>query len=77
MGQETTHELELVFGTDAGTDFTVTVSDCVAEPDAEGVSTVMDTIISKQVLTDNAGNLATYSRAAYHVETRKDTMFTM
>lgn len=74
---ETTHELELVFGTDAGTDFTVSVMDCVAEPDAEAVSTAMDTIISENVLTDNAGNPATYSKAAYHVATTREAMFAM
>ena len=77
MAVETTHELELVFGTDVGTDVTLTVTDCVENPDAEAVSTVMDTIIGEQVLTDNAGNPASIAKAAYHVTTTREAMFTM
>ena len=75
MEQETTHELELVFGTDVNTELTVTVTDCVENPDGEAVSTVMDTIIGKQVLTDNAGNLATIANAAYQIDTPRKTIF--
>ena len=75
MEQETTHELELVFGTDVNTEFTVTITDCVENPDGEAVSTVMDTIIGEQVLTDNAGNLATIAKAAYQIDTTRKTIF--
>ena len=75
MAVETTHELELVFGTDVNTDFTVTVTDCVENPDAEAVSTAMDAMIEQQVLTDNAGNPGTYSKAAYQIDTTKKTIF--
>lgn len=72
---ETTHELELVFETEVKTDVTVTVTDCVAEPDAEAVSTVMDTIISENVLTDSEGNLVVLAKAAYQIDTTKKTIF--
>ena len=75
MDQETTHELELVFGTDVNTEFTVTITDCVANPDGEAVSTVMDTIISEQVLTDNAGNPASIAKAAYQLDKTRKTIF--
>ena len=75
MEMETTHELELVFGTDAGTEFPVSIMDCVENPDAEAVSTAMDAMIEQQVLTDNAGNPGTYSKAAYQIDTTKKTIF--
>ena len=75
MEQETTHELELVFGTDVNTEFTVTVTDCVENPDGEAVSTVMDTIIGEQVLTDNAGNPASIAKAAYQLDKTRKTIF--
>ena len=55
--------LKTVYGTDADTKVTHSMP-CVENPDAENVSTVMDTIVEKNVFTDSEGNPLTISLSA-------------
>ena len=66
--------LKAVFGTDADTKVTHSVP-CVEKPDAENVSTTMDTVISKNVFTDKDGNPLTIALGATVRTTTEEVLF--
>ncbi len=66
--------LKAFYGTDADTKVTHSFP-CVENPDAENVSTVMDTIIGKNVFTDKDGNPLTIALGATVRTTIDDELF--
>ncbi len=68
--------LKTVYGTEADTKVAHSMP-CVENPDAENVSTVMDTVISKNVFTDSEGNPLSISLSATVRTIRDDVLFTV
>lgn len=62
------------YGTEADTQVTHSFP-CVENPDAENVSTIMDTVISKNVFTDADGNPLSISLSAKVRTIRDDVLF--
>ena len=62
------------YGTEADTQVTHSFP-CVENPDAENVSTVMDTVISKGVFEDGKGNLLTIALGATVRTISDDVLF--
>ena len=67
-------QLKATYGTDADTKVTHSM-DCLANLDAENVSTTMDTIISKNVFTDKDGNPLTIALGAMVRTITEDELF--
>ena len=66
--------LKAKYGTDADTEVTHSMP-CVENPDAENVSTVMDTVISKGVFEDGKGNPLSIALSATVRSIRDDVLF--
>ena len=75
MEVTTSEKVVVTLRTDMDTRLTLTIYDTNQEMDAEEFNGVMEAIVGKEVLQDEAGNLATVVEAAERVVTTTSRMW--